>query len=309
MKPIILDVDTGIDDTLAICYAVRSPELDVLGITTCFGNISVEEATRNSLIVLEHLNSQIPVISGADKPLFRESLKGYATHVHGNDGLGNTVKEEPLRKATDDHAANFIVEQVKKLPKQVTLISVGTLTNLALAIMKEPQIVELIGQVIIMGGAVTVPGNSTPAAEANIYADPEAAEFVFRSGIPIVLVGLDVTMQTLLPLDKLQAWRDVNTPYSRFMADVSEFYIAAYERFRPGIGGCALHDPLAVGVAIDPSFVKMVPMHVQVDLEGLYSVGRTVPDLRSIPKTAPNMNVCLEVDAERFLTHFMKRIV
>ncbi|HTG69130.1 MAG TPA: nucleoside hydrolase [Candidatus Udaeobacter sp.] len=309
MKKIVLDVDTGIDDSLAIAYAIHSPELEVLGVTTCFGNVTVEEATRNTLVVLEHLDSNVPVIPGAAKPLFRDPTKGNTTYIHGDDGIGNTLSAEPQRQALSEHAANFIVEQVKRLPKQVTIITVGTLTNLALAIMKAPEIVGLVDKVIIMGGAVTVHGNITPSAEANIYADPEAAEYVFRSGIPITLVGLDVTMKTLLPLEELQSWRDKNTRIGHLLADMTEFYIGAYEDFYPGIGGCALHDPLAVGVAINPDFVKTVPMHVQVDVEGVHSLGRTVGDRRMKPDAEPNMDVCIEVDADRFLNHFLSRVV
>lgn len=309
MKKIILDVDTGIDDSLAIAYAVHSPELEVLGVTTCFGNVTMEEATRNTLVVLDHLDSNVPVIPGADKPLFRAPTKGNTTYIHGDDGIGNTFAAEPQRQALNKHAADFIVEQVRSLPYQVTIITVGTLTNLALAIMKAPEMVSLVDKVIIMGGAVTVQGNITPSAEANIYADPDSAEYVFRSGIPITLVGLDVTMKTLLPLQELQSWRDKNTRISHLLADMTEFYIGAYENFYPGIGGCALHDPLAVGVAIDPKFVTTVPMHVQVDVEGLDSLGRTIGDRRIKPDAEPNLEVCIEVDAERFLKHFLSRVV
>jgi purine nucleosidase len=311
MKPIILDVDTGVDDMLAIAYAAHSPELELLGVTTCFGNVSVEEATRNTLYVLEQLGREdVPVYAGAGKPVFRQDPKAYAKDVHGEDGLGNALRGAlPQGRAGSQHAAQFMVEQVRSLPHQVTIIAVGTMTNLALAVMQDPEFVRLVGKVVIMGGAVTVPGNVTSVAEANIIGDPEAADYVFRSGLPITLVGLDVTMQTLLPLSDLQSWRDRGTRLSNFLADATEFYIAAYESWSPGIGGCALHDPLAVGVVIDPTFVRTLPMHVEVDVEGLLSTGRTVADRRRNPRNPPNMDVCLEVDAERFLEHFMSRIV
>lgn len=309
MKPVILDVDTGIDDALAIAYAVRSPELHMLGITTCFGNCTVEEATRNTLVVLDHLDSDVPVIAGAAKPLFRNPLKGNTTHIHGEDGIGNTLVSPPKREPLSGDAAEFMVEQAKRQPGKVTIITVGTLTNLAIAIMRSPEIVGLVERVVIMGGAVTVHGNLTPSAEANIYADPEAAEYVFRSGIPITLVGLDVTMQTLLPREELPAWRERNPRLGSFLADMTDFYIDAYKQFYPDIRGCALHDPLAVGVVIDPSFVQAKAMHVQVDLEGVLSLGRTIGDLRGKPAQAPNMDVCLEVEADRFLQHFLSRVV
>ncbi|TYP71976.1 nucleoside hydrolase [Paenibacillus methanolicus] len=309
MKKIILDVDTGIDDSLAIAYAVHSPELDILGVTTCFGNVSVEEATRNTLVVLEKLDSTALVIPGAGKPLFRGPTKGSTVEVHGEDGLGGVLESEPTRQAERGHAARFMREQARKHPKQVRIVTVGPLTNLAMAIMQDPEFAGLVDNVIVMGGAVTVPGNVTPHAEANIFADPEAAEYVFRSGIPITLVGLDVTMQTLLPLTEVRAWRNSGTQLADFLAGMTEFYIGAYQQMYPGIEGCALHDPLAVGVAIDPSFVSAVPMHVQVDVEGILSYARTVGDLRSKPAAEPNVKVCIGVDAERFRKHFLSRVL
>jgi purine nucleosidase len=309
MKKVIIDVDTGIDDALALSYAVRSSELHILGITTCFGNTSLEEATENTLKVLDVLHANIPVIPGAAKPLFRDHLKGKAAMVHGEDGLGNNPLPLSRRSRLNLHASEFIVSKIREMPRQVTLITLGGLTNLALAIMKDPEIIKLVERVVVMGGAVKFPGNVTPTAEANIYTDPEAAEYVFRSGIPITLVGLDVTMQTLLARDHLTTWRNKNTPLSRFLADITEFYINAYQQFYPDINGCALHDPLAVGAVIDPSFVKSIPMHVQVDVEGDLSIGRTIADLRAIPACGPNMDVCLEVDVEKFTAHFLSRVV
>ncbi|MFD0693018.1 nucleoside hydrolase [Paenibacillus sp. GCM10027628] len=311
MKPIILDVDTGIDDALAISYAVHSPELEILGLTTCFGNVTVEEATRNTLLVLEHLDSQVPVIPGAAKPLFVSRVKANATHIHGEDGIGNTLIESkmPKREASPLYAPQFIIDQVRSKPHQVTIITVAAMTNLALAIMQAPDIVDLVDNVIVMGGAVKRAGNVTPHAEANIYADPEAADYVFASGIPITLVGLDVTMETLLPKKDVQAWRDKQSALGTLMADMTEYYIDAYEDFYPGIGGCGLHDPLAVGVAIQPDFVKTESLYVRVDLDGFHSLGRTVADLRSKPAHEPNMNVCVEVDTQRFLDHFLTRVV
>lgn len=303
MKFVILDVDTGIDDALAIAYAVQSPELTIQGITTCYGNIPVEDATHNTLAILEYLDCDIPVIPGAHQPLKRKKEQ-YATHVHGDNGLGNVQVLQPTRAASKNHAADFIIENVRERPNEVTLIMVGPLTNLALALMKAPEIAEQIGKVVVMGGAVRVPGNVTAAAEANIYSDPEAADLVFRSGVPLTLVGLDVTMKTLLPKKQLDIWREKNTSFARALADMTEFYISAYESFYPGIAGCALHDPLAVGVVLQPHFVKQVPMHVQVQLDGS-AVGQTV----EYPDKEPNIEVCTEVEADKFLEHFLNRVI
>lgn len=309
MKKVILDVDTGIDDALAISYAIHSPELDVIGITTTFGNTSVDITTANTLKVLNVLGRlDIPVAAGNGHPLFRDDLKEKATRVHGEDGLGNTNYPLPETREISQHAVDFLVEQIRNHPKEVTVIAVAAMTNLAMAIVKDPEIVELVGEIVIMGGAVTAPGNVTPHAEANILADPEAAEVLFRSGAPITMVGLDVTMQTLLHRHYVEEWRQKGTSVSRFMADMTEYYMDAYLSFYPDILGCALHDPLAVGIVIDRSFVKTKAMHVQVDTEGELSKGRTIGDLRGKPANPPNMQVCLEVDTDRFVTHFVERV-
>ena len=304
MKPIIFDVDTGIDDALAMAYALNSPELDLLGFTTCFGNVSVVEATRNTLAVLEKVGKQVPVYMGAKQTLMRGEKDGNSKHVHGEDGLGNTLKKAPMAQAESKFAPDFMIEQVKNRPHEITILAVGPLTNLALAIKKAPEIIPLVKEVVIMGGAVKVPGNASPYAEANIIADPEAAEVVFSSGLPVTLVGLDVTMKTLLPKTKLKEWRATEQKAAKFFADMTEFYIGFYESNYPGIGGCALHDPLAVGIAIDPSFVVTESMNIKVVTEG-EEVGRTVGNVEDDPK----IQVCTEVEANRFLDHFLSRVI
>jgi purine nucleosidase len=306
LKPIILDVDTGIDDALAIAYAARSPELELVGLTTCFGNVSVEEATRNTLYMLEVFGrEEVPVHAGASLPFRRSVGRGHAKEVHGEDGLGNALGSSlPRSRAAGTNAARFLIDQAKARPGELTVIAVGPLTNLALAIQEDAEFVRLVKRVVIMGGAVTVPGNVTPHAEANIYSDPEAADYVFRSGVPITLVGLDVTMKTLLPRSRLREWREQGSKEAMFLADATDFYIDFYENHNPGIGGCALHDPLAVGIVIDPQFCRTEARYVQIDTEEETS-GKT----RSVPGREPNVDVCLAVEADRFLDHFMSRLV
>ena len=305
MKSIILDVDTGIDDALAIAYAVHSPEIHILGITACFGNIPVEEAVRNSQIVLEKLGrTDIPVYAGACESLIRGPRKDYSRHVHGEDGLGNVLNGEENFEINEKNAIDFLIEQVKNYPGEITYICVGPLTNLALAIEKEPEIVHLFKEVIIMGGAVYRQGNVTPYAEANIHCDPEAADLVFRSNLPLYLVGLDVTMKTVLKVEDLVKWREKEGELGSFLADMTEFYIDFYRKANRGIEGCALHDPLAVGVAIDKSFVTLKPERLSVELEG-EKVGKTYPT----ELERPFVNVCSDVDEKRFVDHFLSRIV
>lgn len=306
---IILDVDTGIDDSLAIAYAASSSELELVGITTTYGNISQEEATRNSLILLELLHHDAPVYPGAVKPYARELFKPYARHIHGQDGIGNQLAGEPIRKAEEKHAADFIIEQAKLHPQQLTVIAVGPLTNLALALDRCPELPQLLGHLIIMGGAVTVPGNVTPTAEANIYSDPEGATRVIEAGFHMTMVGLDVTMQTLLPQRLVDKWRAQGTTLSGFLTGMTDFYIDAYQKFKPGIAGCALHDPLAVGVAIDPSFVRTRSMHIQVETGASVAVGRTSEIEGPTGTTSQQIEVAIEVDADRFLEHFLQRVM
>ncbi|MFT4417277.1 nucleoside hydrolase [Fredinandcohnia humi] len=304
MKKVIFDVDTGIDDAMAIAYSLNSPELEVEGFTTCFGNVSVDEATRNTLAVLEKLGKKVPVYAGASKPLYRENRPNFAKIVHGEDGLGNVLDFSPSTTAETKSAVDFIIDEVKKQPNEITILAVGPLTNLALALQKAPEIVSLVKEVVIMGGAVYVPGNKTPYAEANIITDPEAAEIVLSSGLPLTMVGLDVTLQTLLPKTEVDKWRERGTEVGTFFANMVEHYMNFYEKSYPGIGGCGLHDPLAVGVTIDSSLVKTVPVHVKVTTEGTED-GRTIP----VPDGEPKIHVCTEVEVERFLEHFLRRII
>ncbi len=306
MKSVILDVDTGIDDSMAIAYAVHSPELDVLGITTVFGNITVEEATRNTLVVLDQLERPLPVYPGEAKPLQRDYTKPFARHIHGADGIGNQYREASTKQAESLSGPEFIVQQIMANPGEITVIAVGPLTNIARALQLEPSIAQHIARLIVMNGAVTVPGNVTPYAEANTYSDPDAAALVFSSGMPVTLVGLDVTMQTLLTAAHLEQWRSLNTNLATFLADMTDFYMEAYKGVITSGRGCALHDPLAVGVAIDPTFVRTESYAVHVECTDQDSLGKTTGVHAS---QAPHIDVALDVDADRFVSHFLSRIV
>ncbi|MFM1654213.1 nucleoside hydrolase [Brevibacillus sp. B_LB10_24] len=305
MEYVIMDVDTGIDDALAIAYAVHCPELHIMGFTTCFGNATVEETTRNTLQVLELLEAErIPVAPGVNQTFAGADPREKSSGVHGENGIGNVELPVPAKQPLNQPAHDFIVEKVREHPQKVTLITTGSLTNVAYAIQKDPEIVHLIKRVVVMGGAVTVPGNITPYAEANIYTDPEAAQFVFQSGVPVTLVGLDVTMKTLLKKECLTDWRNKNTKLSRFLAEACEFYMSFYCRWDPDLGGCALHDPLTVAIVVDPTLVKAVPTMIQVVTEGEQR-GRTV---KAEGEAGAEIQVCLEVDSNRFVSNFLQRV-
>jgi purine nucleosidase len=311
-KRIILDVDTGIDDALAILFALRSKEAVIEGITTGFGNVSVEQATYNTLQVIQIANAgyDIPLAKGADKPLFRE-WQGPVTHIHGENGMGNVSLPQPVQPPLEETAADFIVRKAKELDGQLTVVCVGRLTNLALATTKDPELPLKIKEVVIMGGAVRVPGNVTPVSEANIWGDPEAAHIVFESGLPITMVGLDVTMKTVFTQEHLDQMKSManesNREVIRFVDQMLQYRFDAY-RNSAGLAGSPLHDPLAIGIALDSSLVEVEEMLIKIETKGKVSSGATVADLRAVQLDRTNASVCVGVKADRFLERFVSVI-
>lgn len=301
---LVMDVDTGIDDALAILLALRSPGAEVLAIGTVAGNIEAEQAALNTLKVLEVAGAGVPVAVGLNKPLLRPLYT--SPQVHGADGLGDAGLPAPAGRPSGEHAVDQLVRLARERPGEITLFASGPLSNVAAALIREPALPRLLKDVIIMGGAVAAPGNVTPVAEANIWHDPEAARLVFAAEWPLTMVGLDVTMSTFLRPPHLAALRASESPVSRFVCAILPFYWNRYTRLM-GRDGCALHDPLALGIALDPSLVsQMAALDVRVETEGALTVGMTVADRRVL--TAPNappperpINVPLAVDGDRFI--------
>ena len=306
---IIFDGDPGIDDALALLYVLKSDNVVLRGITTVGGNIGLDKTTMNALRILEITNNtHIPVARGIGKPLLRANKS--EGEVHGRDGLGNSNLPVPKIKAIDEHAVDFIINTVMDNPKEITLVPVGPLTNIAVAVIKEPRLKDYVKEVVIMGGAVLTYGNITPESEFNIFTDPEAAKIVFESGLPITLVGLDVTMQTCLTPYHLEEIMKVSTPVTEFVNTIITHYMKFYKEV-VGIDGCGMHDPLAVAVAMDKSLVKTRRLFVAVETKGEYTSGETVADLRGSKEgdvNPPNMDVCVEVDAERFMHSFIETL-
>lgn len=310
MKKLILDLDTGVDDTLAIAYALGSPEVELIGITCTYGNVLTSQSVRNSLAITEMLgHPEIPVFAGEPHSSTTEGFEvlPISAFIHGKNGIGEIDIPEPTREAETAPGVDFIIESVKKYGKDLIYVPTGPQTNLAAAIRKAPEIVDEIGRVVLMGGALTVPGNVSPCAEANISQDPEAADFVFRSGIPATMVGLDVTLQTLLTYKDTALWRESGTFAAGKIADITDYYIKAYETTAPNLGGCGLHDPLAVGVAVDPTLVDCLDINMKVDTEGAFR-GRTIGDTDRLNDPVKTMKVAVGVDVPRFLDEFMTRI-
>lgn len=306
---ILFDGDPGIDDALALLYALKHEGAELVGITTVGGNITLDNTTRNALRILEITdNTDIPVARGIGKPLLRQNKS--EGEVHGKDGLGNTTLLEPKISEIREHAVDFIINQIMSNPNEITLVPVGPLTNIAIAVIKEPRLKDFVKEVVIMGGAVTTFGNITPESEFNIFTDPEAAKIVFESGMPITLVGLDVTMKTLLTPAHLSEILEASTPVTDFVCKIITHYMKFYNDV-VGVNGCGMHDPLAVAVAIDKSLVKTHRLFVTVETKGEYTTGETVADLRGSKEGIvrnPNMDVCIDVDSERFMKDFIKVI-
>ena len=308
-KKLILDLDTGIDDALAIAYALGSPEAELIGITATYGNVLMKDSVRNSLAVLDALGAgSVPVYPGLPHSSATEdfAVMEISAFIHGRNGVGEVDVAPSRRSAAATGAVDFMIEASRRYGEELVYVPTGPLTNLAAALERDQGLADRL-RVVLMGGALTVSGNVSPWAEANINQDPDAADVVFRSGIDATMIGLDVTLQTLLTYEHTRRWRDLGTPAGTFLADMTDYYIKAYETTAPGLGGCGLHDPLAVGVAIDPGLVTTLPINLQVDVEGP-TRGRTIGDVARLNDPRKTSRVAVGVDVDRFLEEFMTRI-
>lgn len=307
----ILDLDTGIDDALALAYAIGIPEIDLIGVVGSFGNVLVEDGVRNASSLLHMLGSNnIPVYLGAANSLTQENyyLDDLTKLIHGENGIGNISVTEFNSESCIKNGVDFIIESVKKYGKDLVIVPTGPLTNLALALRKAPEIKEQIGNVVFMGGALTVPGNVSLLAEANIYRDAEAADEVFTSGIPLTMVGLDVTRRTIFTSKDTKDLRNLNTNKSIAYADMTDYYISSYKITEPDLNGCALHDPLAVAVAVMPDLVTTHSMFMRCGTTKK-DYGRTIGDVSKLKDSNPNVKVCLNVDVKKFTNHFKESIM
>jgi purine nucleosidase len=302
---LLFDVDTGVDDSLALLLALGRPEVEIVGIGAVAGNVEVDRCTENSLKVLELAGrGDIPVARGCARPLVQPLHT--AAHVHGGDGLGGASLPAPRLAPSGEHAVDQLIRLVEARPGEITLVAVGPMTNVAVALMRQPALPTLFKNVVIMGGAFAHPGNSTALAEFNIWADPEAARIVFEAGFPLTIAPLDATMQALLDDDHLASLGDGAVP--DFVRAVTRDYMAAYAR-RRGRRGAAMHDPLATAIAIDPTLMLEAPeLPVTVETAGAWTRGMTVADRRpgDHPDRPPGRaTVCLTPDAGRFFEMFL----
>ena len=310
-RKMILDLDTGVDDALAIAYALADPEVDLIGIVSSYGNNLLDVCAENSLKLLELLgHTDIPVFKGLPHSCTTDhfDVMQVSKDIHGDNGIGDVELPAPSRALEEQSGVDFYIEAAHKYGKDLIIIPTGPMTNLAAALKKDPEIADLIGNVTFMGGALTVEGNVTPVAEANINQDPKAADEVMKSNLPLTMVGLDVTLRTLLTKNETKQWRELGTASGKAFADITDFYIDAYYNLDIDKRGCALHDPLAVGVGVDPSFVSTISLFMKVVYqEGPY-YGRTIGDNATLNDPNPNVKVAVNVDKERYLKAFMDRL-
>ena len=327
--PIILDVDTGIDDSLALLYACASEEVDLVAVTCVAGNIDLDNVQRNTRAVLELAGrADVEVALGAAAPLVRPLEVAAATH--GPRGLGYAELPEPRRPASIRPAAEVIVEVARSRPREVTLVAVGPLTNVATALDREPALPTILRRLVIMGGAYRVPGNTSPTTEWNAQWDPEATKAVIdgfgadavqeareSAGLPArpLALGLDVTERAKLTPDHLagiaaRAGDDPaapRLPIIRYLADALRFYMEFHSRY-DGFYGAFIHDPLALATALDPSLVRAEAVTVDVELAGTLTAGETVTDWRRTWGRPANLDVAVEADAATFLARFVERV-
>jgi purine nucleosidase len=319
-KKIIFDTDPGTDDALALMLALNSPELEVRAITVVPGNVAASQGLENALRMVSLANRcDIPVAAGAQRPLFQKLVT--AEFWHGRNGLANVELPASKCKVDSHFGPDLIIQMVHASPHEITLVPVGPLTNIALAVLKDPSIVPLVKEVILMGGSISG-GNVNAAAEANIYNDPEAAQIVFQAGWPLTMVGLDVGDKTLFSQHYLEQLGQTHGPVNDFIYTVAKFLVDLSAQF--GSPGSPMYDPLAVGVAIDATLVKAPEMHVDVETHGAFTRGETVANrhgtvernvlhgdryvIEGLDQVTPNVKVCVNVEADRFLQLFVSRI-
>ncbi len=298
---VIVDCDTGIDDAVTLLYLAGRPDVEIVAVGVVHGNVPVTTGARNTLRVLEVAGlPEVPVAVGAARPLAQEVHT--AEFVHGDDGLGNTNQPEPSASVVEESAAEQLVRLARAHPGELSLLAIGPLTNLALALLIEPELPHLLAQVSVMGGAFSVPGNSGPLAEANIWHDPEAAELVLGAGWPLRLVALDVTHTTLLTAPDLARIDQSDASIPRFVSSILPFYLDVYER-RMAERACPVHDGLAAALLLEPELARWEEWPVSVELRGELTRGATVidrrPALGSPAVTRPSVSVAVEVDRDR----------
>ena len=307
-RKIIIDTDPGQDDAFAILLALASPqELDVLGICAVAGNVGLNWTIRNALIICELAGKpNVKVYAGCDAPLKRKLVT--AEHVHGKTGLDGPVMDEPTMVLQPQHGVDFIIETLRREPSgTVTICPLGPLTNVASAFLKAPDIIPRVQEIVLMGGAYFEVGNITPAAEFNIYVDPEAADIVFKSGAPIVMMPLDVTHKVLTTRVRLAAFRAIGNKVGRVAADWADFF-ERFDMAKYGMDGAPLHDPCVIAYLLRPDLFTGRHVNVEIETQSELTLGMTVADWWGVTTRKPNAMFMGGIDADGFFALLTERL-
>ncbi|SHF25636.1 purine nucleosidase [Seinonella peptonophila] len=294
-RKIILDCDPGHDDAIALLMAAANPKIELVGVTTVAGNSTIEKTTLNAQKVCELAGIHVPIAQGASRPLVREQVT--ASSIHGESGLDGPSLPTPTKPLLEIDAVDFIIQTLSQSDEKITLVPVGPLTNIALAIRKEPKILDKIEEIVFMGGGRF--GNWTPAAEFNIYVDAEAAQIVLDSGVPITMVGLDLTHQAIATKAIQQQIAQIDHKVARFVVELLEFFSETYKEVF-GFEGAPIHDACCVAYCIDPDVFTTSHLRVDVETNGQFTYGMTVIDLHGVTKRAANVHVAMELNQDKF---------
>lgn len=305
-KPLIIDCDPGVDDAIALLLTLASPaELNLLGITTVAGNVPLAFTQKNARKICELAGRpDVAVYAGCSRPMM--GVPETAEHVHGMTGLQGVELPEPRMPLQPQHGVDFLIDTLMSSAGDITVAMLGPLTNLAIALIKEPRILNRIQEVVLMGGAIAQ-GNVTPSAEFNIYADPHAAHIVFTAGITLTMIGLDVTHQVITTPERLAAIRAIASPIAIASADLLQFY-GFHDAERFGTAGGPLHDPCVIAYLLQPDLFSSRNLHVSIETTSAIAMGRTVVDLWHSTEQKPNANVVQTVDAEGFYKLLTERL-
>ncbi|MEH6672931.1 MAG: nucleoside hydrolase [Sulfitobacter sp.] len=307
-RKIIIDTDPGQDDAVAILVALASPEeIDILGITCVAGNVPLDLTSRNARIVCELAGKRdVKIFAGCDRPLGRDLVT--AEHVHGKTGLDGPDLPEPTILLAEGHAVDFIIDTLREnAPGTVTLCPLGPLTNIATALQKAPDIADRIAKIVLMGGGYFEGGNITPTAEFNIYVDPQAADIVFKSGAPIVVMPLDVTHKALVTKARNDAFRAIGTPVGVAVAEMTDFF-ERFDKEKYGSDGAPLHDPCVTAYLINPDLFSGRHINVEIETQSELTMGMTVADWWGVTDRAPNATFMNDLDADGFFALLTERL-
>jgi inosine-uridine nucleoside N-ribohydrolase len=310
-RKIIIDTDPGVDDAVAIMLAFQSPEIEVIGLTTVFGNSDVATTTHNALLLCERAGKHLPVAQGSAHPL-QIPKRPNPDFVHGVDALGNTSWPAPNVRPVAESAASFIVRNIMDNPHEITLVALGPLTNLAHALMQEPQIAQYVKEVVIFAGAIMTAGNCSPIAEANVWGDPHAADIVFAAPWPLTTMTLDASQKPLLTKQMLSRISGKNPRLGTFLEQINQFYIDFYLSNNPLLEGAKVHDSLTIAYLIDKKLFKVEQGTVCVVTEGI-AEGATIFDKSGNPRflpwyTRPSINVCIDCMPEGVIQLIEERL-